>query len=56
MLEQYLPLFTILILVVIAWVILRSVLKLTARIFSCGCLTIAAIAIFLLALRYFEAI
>jgi hypothetical protein len=55
MLDQYLPLLTIIAVIVIAWIALRFVLKLTARIFSCGCLTIAALAIFLIALRYFEA-
>lgn len=56
MLEQYLPLLTIIVIIVVAWIILRFIMNLTARIFSCGCLTIAAIALFLLALRYFEAI
>lgn len=54
--EQFLPLIITVIAIALAWVLLRYLLRLTKRLFSCGCISIAALALFLLAMRYFEAV
>jgi hypothetical protein len=45
-------LFIILLVLGIIWVVLRFALKLTMRVFSCGCSIILLIALILILLRY----
>ncbi len=53
MYEQFLPLITTIIVIAIGWALLRYLLRLTKRIFSCGCLAVLGVGVLLLALRYF---
>lgn len=51
--EQYFPLIPTLLAIGIGWVVLRSLIRMTKRIFSCGCLTIFGIGLLFLMMRYF---
>jgi hypothetical protein len=53
MYEQYLPLVLILLAVLVGWFLLRRLLRLTARVFSCGCLAVVGIGVLVLVMRYF---
>jgi hypothetical protein len=53
MYEQYLPLVLTLLAVFVGWFLLRRLLRLTARVFSCGCLTMVGLGVLLLVIRYF---
>jgi hypothetical protein len=54
MYEQYLPLVLTLLAVFVGWFLLRRLLRLTARVFSCGCLAVVGISVLLLVMRYFS--
>jgi hypothetical protein len=44
-------LFVLLLVLVVAWILLRYILRFTMRIFSCGCALIVVLAVLLLILR-----
>jgi hypothetical protein len=52
-LGQFTPIIITVLILLIAWVVLRFVLKMAGRIFSIGCSIIVLIAIVLLLLRIF---
>ena len=52
MFEQLLPRILTLIAIALAWVLLRYLLRLTRRIFSCGCMAVFVVGVLLLAVRY----
>jgi len=43
MIEQIIPLLLVLLILGLIWVLLKFILKLTSKIFSCGCLIILVI-------------
>ena len=47
-LYQYLPYLILLLALVASWVLIRSLLRLTARVFSCGCLVLLGLGLLLL--------
>jgi hypothetical protein len=49
--SSFMDLFLLLMALVIAWILLRFILRLTARIFSCGCSVIIVLGALLLILR-----
>lgn len=56
MFEQSLPLVLTVVAIVAAWILLRFLLRITARVFSCGCLAILALGVLFLVVRHFAAI
>lgn len=45
MIEQLLPFILILLVIGLVWVVIKLILKLTAKIFSCGCVVIILVAL-----------
>jgi hypothetical protein len=51
MIEQLIPILLVFLVVGLIWTLLKFVLKLTAKIFSCGCLVIILISIIVVVFR-----
>lgn len=45
MIEQLFPFILILLVIGLVWVVIKLILKLTAKIFSCGCVVIILVAV-----------
>jgi hypothetical protein len=54
MFDQLLPIILVIFVVGLIWLLLKLVLKLTAKVFSCGCLVIVVVGLILFALGYIE--
>lgn len=55
MIELLMPILPIILVVVVIWILLNVILKLTIKIFSCGCVVIFVIGLIVFAVRYFGA-
>lgn len=53
--DQLIQIGLIILALVVVWVIVRAVLRLTMRVFACGCSLILAVAVILVLLRVFGA-
>jgi hypothetical protein len=51
MIEQLIPILLVFLVVGLIWTLIKFVLKLTAKIFSCGCLVIILISIIVVVFR-----
>ena len=56
MFEQLVSLLILVLVIAVIWIVLKYVLKLTAKIFSCGCLTVLVVGGLLVLLRYLEVV
>lgn len=54
MFEQIIPILGFILIIAVVWTILRLILRLTAKIFSCGCVVILALGLLLLFVGYLE--
>ena len=54
MIEQYSSVIVTILIIIAAWIALRFLLRLTARVFSCGCLAVVGIDALVLLARYFS--
>jgi hypothetical protein len=54
MIEQFLPYLIVLLVIGVIWILLKFVLKLTVKVFSCGCMVLVVIGIILLVLGFIE--
>ncbi len=54
MIDQLLPIFLIILVIGLIWILLKFVLKLTIKVFSCGCLVILVIGMVLFVLGFIE--
>ncbi len=53
--DQLIQIGLIILALIVVWVIVRAVLRLTMRVFACGCSLILAVAVILVLLRVFSA-
>jgi hypothetical protein len=51
--NQIMQIVYLIVILAVAWIVLRFVLKLASRVFACGCGVILAIGILVYVLRYF---
>jgi hypothetical protein len=56
MLDQLVSLLILVLVIALIWIVLKFILKLTAKVFSCGCLAIVVIGGLLILLRYLEVV